>query len=134
MKKIYVVTAGDYSDYQICGVFSSEDIAKKYIDSFKRGENSWSYNEMEIEEWNLDPLKKEIAKGYFPYFVRMAKNGDTSDVHIEDSDYGFDRGNSTGFDRDGNLYHHCFAKDSIHAIKITNELRARTIAENKWPE
>jgi len=37
-----------------------------------------------------------------------------------------------GFDWANNLFNYCFAKDKKHAIKVTNELRIRLIAEDTW--
>lgn len=45
---VYIVTSGIYSDYQIEAVFSTEDLAKKYLDI--HGDN----NDRKIEEWDLD--------------------------------------------------------------------------------
>ncbi len=32
--KIYLVTLGTYSDYRVCGVFTTKTQAKKYINKF----------------------------------------------------------------------------------------------------
>jgi ribonuclease G len=45
MKKVFLVTRGDYSDYRVCAVFSDEKLAQKYIDSF-----NLTYDEFKIEE------------------------------------------------------------------------------------
>lgn len=46
--KVYVVTEGEYSDYRILGVFSTEDLAKEYCGDF-----------CTIEEYELDAAGKE---------------------------------------------------------------------------
>ena len=129
MKTAYIVTQGSYSDYHICGVFDKKELAEQYISAFGGGQR---YDEMGIEEWELNPYKLELGKGYKPFFVRMDKEGNSSEVLEEDSTYGFRDGEGYGFDIENNVYNHCFAKSTEHAIKITNELRAQLIAENKW--
>ena len=126
MKVIYVVTSGEYSDYGIDSMFDSKELAQSYIDSFKTN----SYNEMRIEEFELNPFKNQIKKGCLPYFVRMSKNGACTEIHTKSSSYGF--GNEPSFDVQKNMYHHVFAKDEKHAIKIVNEIRVQYIALNKW--
>jgi hypothetical protein len=132
MKTIYVVTQGDYSDYRICGVFDSEPLAKKFIETFSSAQQWYS---MRIEEWKLNPYKLEIGKGYKPFFVRMSKEGDTLEIRESDSVYRFvagENGENWGFDFYHNLLNHCLTKDEKHAIKITNEIRGQLIAEDKW--
>lgn len=46
--KVYIVTSGTYSDYQIDAVFSTEDKAKAYLD--KHG----NYDNRQIEEYDTD--------------------------------------------------------------------------------
>ena len=46
--KVYIVTAGEYSDYRIVAVFDSEEKAKDYIDHDDRSD----FND--IEEWALN--------------------------------------------------------------------------------
>src|SRR5579872_4521142 len=45
MNKVYLVTHGDYSDYGVCAVFSTRELADKYVNG---------HNEYNIEEWGLD--------------------------------------------------------------------------------
>ena len=46
MDKVYIVTDGDYSDYRIVAVFSTEEQAKDYIQCTGRGD---SYAEYEVD-------------------------------------------------------------------------------------
>lgn len=56
-KIVYVVTEGCYSDYRICGVFSTRDKAQKWISDVE------PYGE--IEEWELDDKSGEfLATAY----------------------------------------------------------------------
>lgn len=129
MKKAYIVTSGKYSDYKIDGVFSTRAKAQAFIDAFAKGE----WQSMSIEEHALDPFAREIGRGWKPYFIRIDAEGNTSDCRVEDSTYGFEEGdNSIGFDIDGDMYMHIFAKDEDHAGKIAGEKQFKCIAEGKW--
>ncbi|PKL76789.1 MAG: hypothetical protein CVV27_08445 [Candidatus Melainabacteria bacterium HGW-Melainabacteria-1] len=55
---VYVVTSGEYSDYQIHGVFSTEELAQDYID-LCRTAGIWRYEDSDIEEWPLNTLKAQ---------------------------------------------------------------------------
>jgi len=124
-KIIYVCTQGDYSDYHIAGVFDDEKLARKFAAHFH----------CEVEEWPLNPFELELRNDYFPYFVRMSKDGKVIDVYREESDYGFQPDEKRyGPDIHGNLYNKCWAKNKEHAIKITNEKRAQLLAMNQWPK
>lgn len=130
MDKIYVVTSGDYSDYGIDAIFTSEELAQAFINGFKER----SYQEFRIEEHKLNPYKNEIRKGYFAFFVRMQKDGVCKEVYKSDSAYGFNGGIDYGFDINNGMCCHVFAKDDKHAVKIANEKRIELIALNKWKQ
>lgn len=122
MKTIYLVSQGEYSDYHICGAFSSEEAAQFFIDNSDiKGE----YDEMRIEPHNLDPFINEMKSGLSYFFVRMGLNGDNAYT---------DKQQPTSWDREyinknrNYFYTHCWAKDETHAIKIANERRIQAIA------
>jgi hypothetical protein len=48
--KVFIVTSGEYSDYGISAVFSTEEGAQRFIDV--RGTGRWDY--YQIEEYELD--------------------------------------------------------------------------------
>ncbi len=58
LKTIYIVTSGEYSDYNICGVFSSREYADSFIEaSCPEGEWLWSRKEdYRIETYLIDDL------------------------------------------------------------------------------
>lgn len=129
-KKMYIITAGEYSDYHICGVYDDKEKAQEYIDVFAKDE----YSEMMIEDFMLNPYELEISEGMRPYFLRMDREGNVYDIHVRDSSYKFNYDDiSHGFDVNDNLYNHCFARNEEHAVKITSELKFRLEAEGKWP-
>ena len=123
MKNVYVVTEGSYSDYRICGVFDSKELAEKFTKSFEK-------DLMEIEEYTLNPFLKEINEKYKAYFVRMTSEGKCLDVRLIDSFSCLDPKYS--FDVKKNLYCSVFAEDEKHAIKIVNEYRIQILASNTW--
>jgi hypothetical protein len=127
-KTIYVVTQGSYSDYGIRAVFDDKALAQKFIEAF----GSQSYDQMEIEEWELNPCAPALRKGHVPYFLRMNREGEAVEVRAEASAYGFGDGGRIGFDVNGNMYISLFAKNPQHATKIANEHRAQLIADGKW--
>ncbi|MBQ8521410.1 MAG: hypothetical protein IJ456_08570 [Bacteroides sp.] len=58
-KKVYVVTAGDYSDYHIKGIFDSREKAEEYIN------HSTDSDLNDIEEYNLNELKPDKREKMF---------------------------------------------------------------------
>ena len=131
MSKIYLVSSGEYSDYGIDGIFTTKELAEKFIKSFDI-ENS--YDEINIEVRTLNPYEKELRQGFKAYFVRMSKKGKTISVNNTENAFGFDSYDSDGFDVRNNLISHVYAKDKKHAIKIVNEKRTKLIALNKYPQ
>ena len=70
--KVYVVTAGEYSDYRIEGVFSSREKAEEYIN------HSTNPDLNGIDEWVPD--EKKPAKGEKMFEVTSAF--DKIDFHV----------------------------------------------------
>jgi len=123
MKKIYIVTQGQYSDYKILGVFDKEELANKFITSGGK----YEYNYPEIEEWELNPNAKELRRGYLPFTVGINRDGRVVSVTQKSLE-----SNKGWYGNDTIIYNPCFAKDRDHAIKITSELRTRLLANNEW--
>ncbi len=46
---IYIVTAGEYSDYGIVAIFSTRELAQKFMDTCNQ-----NWDEHRIEEWQID--------------------------------------------------------------------------------
>jgi hypothetical protein len=61
----------------------------------------------------------------------MLKNGDTKNIYIDTYHSDLEEKYIIGYDKTL-LVNWCWAKDEKHAIKITNELRTRLIAEGKF--
>ena len=122
MKKVYIVTAGNYSDYHIVAVFSTRKKAEEFL---KRYEEVYPYIDVRIEEHPIDvPVEKR-----FGYRVMMKKNGDV--VSIEkayETQFGF-----RGFHfLSGDLIWAVNTDDEKKAIKVVNEKRAIILAHDAW--
>ena len=75
MRKIYIVTSGEYSDYGIATVFESEEKAEEFIAYAKR-KNNWCDYRIEdyaiadsVEDYKLENYVaiSAISKDYFRY-------------------------------------------------------------------
>ena len=127
MKKIYLVTQGNYSDYRVVSAFSEKALAQSFIDSFVEND----YEPMQIEEYDIDEFSEQLRKGYKAYFVFMAKDGTCIDVKQQESAPRLLESISFSYDKK-NMGTSMFAKDEKHAVKIANERRIREIMANHW--
>ena len=125
MTKIYLVSDGDYSDYSVCGVFSTEEKANQFIKHFKMGE---------IEEYELDPIPDNVYKENKKlFFVRMQRNGKVDNIYkIEPHYFQPPEFRKNTFEPESELFIYVWANDQKHAIKIVNEKRTQLIANNLW--
>ena len=132
MNKVFVVTSGSYSDYGIDAIFTTRELAQSFIDAFEA--DKW--HEMDIEEWDLDPNKTHLKQNRKPYFLRINKKGDVSDLRLADSAYGFKQDMPEAeISYTHNLEWmniNCFADDENHAVKIAGEKRSQILAANIW--
>jgi hypothetical protein len=133
MTKVYAVNAGSYSDYGICGIFSTRENAEKYMQAFPRKTYS-SYND--IEEYELDEYVSEIDRGLLLFWVRMYKDGEVFEV-VQREGYGGGPDSPVSWMTHGhwspkkpwaNFY--VWAHDKDEAIKIANERRIMDLASN----
>ena len=120
---VYVVTSGEYSSYDIQGVFTDKILAGELVDKLNE---AWKdlHEKVRIEEFylNLPVDEFEVTT------VRMTKEGSVLEVlHSVGRDTG-----THGFDHPGNLLWSIYGKDEERAIKVTNEKRAQLIANNLW--
>jgi len=128
-KIAYIVTHGEYSNYEIHAVFSTWELAEAYIKTFK-----WDDDEgPEIEEWPIDKNSEGLKAGYAAFEVRISPGGDVSKCEVSEVDRGFGEPdgriwNDSFKDFDGNYTFLIMARDAEHAIKIANERRAKLVA------
>ena len=78
---MYVVTQGEYSDYRITGIFSTEEKAKNYIANNKSEYSDYN----DIEEFKLDELENNKNKTYYISEVKL------SDGIVRDIEYNLDQ-------------------------------------------
>ena len=121
--KVYVVTAGEYSDRRVVGVFSdkakADDILKHEKESYR------AFNK--CEEFELDQLAELFQPGLFAYEVEF-KSG-TMDVDVvRQVSFGEHLDN---IESDWSYFHAVLARDEQHAIKIASDQQAQRIALNK---
>jgi len=123
---VYIVTVGEYSDYHICGVFSTEEAANAYARLHSTSRYSDQY---EVEEWELDASDDVnlIAHGRRPWQVAFFKPDrpwvTTKDTVTEP--YEEQAASGAPYWVIG-----VEAEDEASAIKIAAEKRAHLMAEN----
>lgn len=139
MKLIYIMTAGDYSDYRILGVFDDKSLFDIELEKYNKDPKHGEY--ARLEEFYINQVGP-IPAGYNAYFVWMTQEGEATEVQKLDEDemFMFDLNEVKGDNReviDGILVNtqvrfSVVATDITHAIKIANEKRAQIIAFNQW--
>ncbi len=136
MSKVYVVTRGEYSDYSISHVFSTLELAEKYI-----GENT----DYGVEVYDLDPSVDMTENLRSSIGVDMERDGSIRNIRGDDGGYGaFDKKADIRLWKDNawsripgtRLYLQAtiLTRDRNTAIKTVNEIRTRLIALDRWPE
>lgn len=121
MGKIYLVSEGSYSDYHICGVYSTKEKAEEAKKLFGSGSD--------IEEHDLDAIP-DHPQGLYLYEVRMMQNGNCNKP--ETIDCGMGIGDNL-YSHLGELITRMWSEDERHAAKIANERRAQLITDG-WFE
>lgn len=119
-EEVYVVEAGEYSDYHIIGVFADRALAEKCA-ALMNGD---------VVVRPLNPYADAWNQGLRPFEVVMAGNGDAmvSEGHVDGGEDAFD----TFF---GWRTFHVWAESRGHAVKIANERRICLLAAGvEWPK
>jgi hypothetical protein len=80
---IYVVTAGQYSDYHICGVFSTEEQAEAFRQQHAKANPRY---DARIELYHLDAPEMD-KEGVQLYVVHVDADGKITEMHTEGSEY-----------------------------------------------
>lgn len=134
MTKVYLVTAGSYSDYRVLGVFSTRELAQRAHDHFNVSNvKLWPIWEVEVNE-----LASLVDHGLWEHKVVMKAGGRTAPgalgVHriepqcvlVHDVRVTVPNPN----DGVNELETEVWARDEQHAVKIANERRAQLIARD----
>lgn len=128
-KKVYVVTAGDYSDYHIKGIFDSREKAEEYIN------HSADSDLNDIEEYNLNELKPDKGEKVF----KLRSKFDEIDFRI--TGYGPDaahykdlmcRVDSDGWTPSNDVIFYICTDTRERAIKIASERLRQVKAEEHF--
>jgi hypothetical protein len=127
MNKIYVITAGSYSDYHIVTVFSKKELADKFS----------NLTDCKVEEYEIDKMEPQIKKGLVPWEVGIQIDGETiynyritKNLEYFKPDVVFHK--LSFYSEKGGLIVSCYASTAEHAVKIASEKRAEYIASTGW--
>ena len=77
--KIYVITAGYYSDYHICGVATTLEMAEKLKEYYKN--DIWNRDSIDIEIYDSNKYEQAVdfhSRGYRLFQITKYLNGETS--------------------------------------------------------
>ncbi|TET16308.1 MAG: hypothetical protein E3J81_03535 [Dehalococcoidia bacterium] len=119
MKKVYIVTRGEYSDYDIGAVFSDTIQADAYVEA-GGGDR--------VEDYVLDIPYNE----WWVTFVCMDREGNVIRTYKALACYEWNKPGFGEFTRDGRLQWRVLTSDVKRAIKVTNEKRSQILAMNLW--
>lgn len=134
MTKVYIVTSGSYSDYQINAVFSTKENAERYNKIHASGDFE-DIEEFEVDE-DMALMDRIRDEKITIYLVGMDRDGNVKEIRKESPRILLVEELLAGKHRHI-LYADCMdlcviAKDEKHAIKIVNEKRVQLIANNEW--
>jgi len=123
-KRVYIITAGEYSDYRILGVVDdNKELADHFADKWGGTANEWHVNS-----------QNDVLKGKTRYQVIMAYDGTLLRVWESPSPDLKTESQILNWDNKFRLEVFCWATDKKHAVKISNEIRAHKIALGEWDE
>lgn len=135
-KQVYAVTVGEYGDYRIETIFSTQPKAEAYI-ATRRKLDKWY--EGRIETYTLDARGDDAARierGAQWWTVWMTKDGNSHISSFFDGDK--KRMLFAAVGERGEMVVRLVVADWFaskdHAIKTTNELRLQLIAAEQWPD
>ncbi len=130
MKKIYIVTTGEYSDYQIVACFSSKEKAEKYS-AVKNDSERWS--PYYVEEYDVDSADvDDNIKVRYMYRAYFRKNRVPKRIEV-------DYCNTTTSEAESKMSCGCYnytveivldKKNKSKAQKIADDMLAKFKAEN----
>jgi hypothetical protein len=126
MESVWVVETGEYSDYRVLGIFSTEENAQKIADLV----------DGDVSEWPIDPWLEQLSQGRRSFRVEMMMDG--TGIRVSEMPWGNHHKDEFSLVRNRNsadlLIGNVFARGDQHAIKIVTEVRAQYIASGALPE
>lgn len=130
---VWIVEHGEYSDYTVDGVFSTEENANLFCAQMNQAREDYCY-QASVQKMDLDPCIPMMREGMKCWNVTMTRKGKSTVEATEPetvnprSRYSLD--NSVGFNQV--IRATVWAKDGGGAAKIVNEFRAQEIATGRW--
>jgi hypothetical protein len=123
MAKVYLVSEGSYSDYHICGVFSTEEKARAAMELLADGD---------MEEFELDPVSPH-PPGMKYWSVQMHADGNVASLRQDSVSIDSPVNNREApYGKEAYWYFGVWARDREHAVKIANERRIQMLASGEW--
>lgn len=123
-RTVYVLTRGQYSDFGIVGIFSSNEKAKEVAERLSEDDIFGPIHEP--EEWEVDAGHEELMKGESFWEVSMYLDGQVRLTHNKGTPNACDFEDiNEVFTTVDSLSIKVMAKDEKTAIKIANEKRAQ---------
>ena len=120
--KVYIVSDGWYSDYHICGIYSTPEKAEEAKRVFNAGD---------IDELELDKVP-DHPPGLVLWVFHMDRQGNSKDVsRIGAGDCENETWNP-GLHGKEHVRFSIWARDEKHAVKVANERRIQLLASNEW--
>lgn len=92
--KVYIVTAGEYSDYHICKVFLDKEKAEKYV-ALENELNKGCWDECYINEWDTadDSIKMEAKVAHYYYcYINNEGEIETDEEYADETEPMIDKG------------------------------------------
>lgn len=129
--EVYLISAGDYSDWHPVGAFSSRELAEEAIATYKEHGDEDVNDRIDVFTLDAMPYAPD-EHGLKHYYVRMRRDGD-AEIEQWAAPIGPDD-DVSGAPRDGRVPFHVSARDEQHAVKIANERRIALIAADQWED
>jgi hypothetical protein len=125
--KVWVLTSGEYSDYRIHGVFSSEQTLKATKEKID-GPGGWSeWNEP--EEYELDNLLNLVSKGFKKWYIRFDASANVERIAPSEILVDSSPGAEASFSKPGVVQIELLATSEEDALKIASEKRREFLAQ-----
>ena len=131
MEKIYLLTAGKYSEYHVVAIFSTLEQAETMKRWYNEGRDE--YDQARIDERPLNPTIPIAYRDLWWVEIKLA-DGEITNARMLPRYYTasdvIEGGVEKAWDYKTFLGVQCFAKDQEHAIKIAGERRKEHLAKS----
>ena len=118
---VFMVSDGSYSDYRICGIYSTSEKAERAMAL---------YAASEIKEVEMDAMPS-APDGMLWYSVVMDSEGNSLNAYPSNAEYAGEP-KWEPYSNGTHVTFRMWATDIEHAVKIANERRVFLIASGEW--